>query len=141
MENIDFLNSIYKTSEMGIIGINDIIDKVKKEAFRDELDKQRNEYDKIMKKAEKLFNDYGAFEKELGTFVKANSKVMSEMKLMANNSDEKIAKMMMEGTNKGIIKINKGLNENKNNDKEIIELANELITQMEENQNNLKEYL
>lgn len=140
-KNVDFLNTIYKTSEMGIVGINDVIDKAQKEEFRDFLNEQREEYNKILKKAEELFTSFGMQEKELSAFVKANSKVMSEMKLITNGSDETIAKMMMEGTNKGVIKINKAMNENKEVDQEVNDLAQDLLTVMEHNLEELKIYL
>lgn len=140
-KEIDFLNTIYKTSEMGIIGINDVIEKVEKEKFRDLLNQEREEYNSILKASEKLFASYGKEEKELGVIPKASSKVMSEMKLMTNSSDETIAKMMMEGTNKGIIKIRKAINENKQTDAEIVKLAENLIQCMEHNLEELKIYL
>ncbi len=140
-KNMNFLNTIYKTSEMGIVGINDVIDKAKKEKFRDFLAKQRKEYDKVLNLAENLYMAFGVKEKELGTMVKMNSKMMSEMKLMTNNSDEMIAKMMMEGTNKGIIKLNKAINENPDADEEIKELGDKLIQIMEHNYEQLKIYL
>ena len=126
---------------MGIVGINDVIDKAQKEKFRDFLNKQREEYNKILKKAEELFTSFGMQEKELSAFVKANSKVMSEMKLITNGSDETIAKMMMEGTNKGVIKINKAMNENTDADQEVSDLAQDLLTIMEHNLEELKIYL
>ncbi len=140
-KNINVLNTIYKTSEMGIVGINDVIDKASKEEFRDFLNNQRKEYDEILHQAEKLFMDFGMKEKELNKLVKANAKVMSQMKLMANDSDNFIAKMMMEGTNKGVIKINKTLNENNNLDSEVVNLANKLLKSMENNLDQLKVYL
>lgn len=140
-KEIDFLNSIYKISEMGVVGINDVIEKIEKENFRDILNSQREEYNKILKKAEELFTSFGQQEKELGVLPKVNSKVMSEMKLLTNRSDETIAKMMMEGTNKGIIKIRKAMNENENADKEILELAEKLIQFLEHNLEELKIYL
>ena len=126
---------------MGIVGINDVIDKASKEEFRDFLNNQRKEYDEILHQAEKLFMDFGMKEKELNKLVKANAKVMSQMKLMANDSDNFIAKMMMEGTNKGVIKINKTLNENNNLDSEVVNLANKLLKSMENNLDQLKVYL
>lgn len=138
---MDFLNTIYKTSEMGIIGIDDVIDKASKEDFRNLLLEQREDYNIIIQETVKLYAAYGMEEKELNALVKMNSKVMSEMKLMTNNSDETIAKMMMEGTNKGIIKINKTLNENPDADEESIKLANDLLRIMEHNIEDLKIYL
>lgn len=138
---MDFLNTIYKTSEMGIVGIDDVIDKASKEDFRNILNEQREDYNKILQDAIRLYTAYGMEEKELNALVKMNSKVMSEMKLMTNNSDETIAKMMMEGTNKGIIKINKTMNENPDADEEAIKLAKKLLKIMEHNIEDLKIYL
>jgi len=140
-KNVDFLNVIYKISEMGIIGIDDVIDKVEKREFREFLMEQREEYNEILKESEHLFDAYGMKEKELGTMTKVNSKVMSEVKLMTNDSDEVVAKMMMEGTNKGIIKINKAINENNVEDEEALKLAQKLIKVMEHNLDELKIYL
>ena len=140
-KNIDFLNTIYKTSEMGIVGINDVIDKAKKEEFRDFLSSQRKEYENTIKEATKLFASFGLEEKELNNLVKINSKIMSEMKLLKDNSDNMIAKMLMEGTNKGIIKINKAQNENDNIDEEVLKLAQKLLNIMENNLDQLKIYL
>lgn len=138
--NINFLNSIYKTCEMGIIGINDVIDKVKKEKFRDLLNKQKEEYNNILKDSQKIFLDFGQKEKELGSITKVNSKIMSEMKLI-NKEDSYIAKMMREGTNNGITKITKAVHENKEADHEILELADKLLNLMEHSLEELKEYL
>lgn len=109
-KNIEFLNTIYQIVEMGVIGINDVIDKVKKSEFRTFLESQRQEYDEILNESETIFASYGAKEKELGKMVKINSKVMSEVKLMKNKEDSEIAKMMVEGTSKGIVKL--GLSRN-----------------------------
>ena len=109
-KNINFLNDIYKIVEMGVIGINDVIDKTKKSKFRELLEHQRNEYDELLRESERIFSSYGAKEKELGLMVKMNSKMMSEAKLMKNSSDEEIAKMMIDGTTKGITKLEKCMN-------------------------------
>ena len=58
-KNITFLNSIYQISEMGVIGINDVIDKIKKQKFREFLEEQRKEFDEIVNECEQLFISYG----------------------------------------------------------------------------------
>lgn len=136
----NFLNSIFKTSEMGIVGIDDIIENVKDNEFSKVLLHQREDYEKIIKKCDKLFKDNHFIKKDLGAMTKASSKIMSKVKLMKNENDSKIAKMMIEGTNKGIIKINKGLNENEDA-KELKKLALDLLKIMENNLNDLKIYL
>ncbi len=139
-KNIKFLNSIFKTCEMGVVGINDVIDKVKQEDFRGFLQEQKDEYNNIIKETREIFTSYGSEEKELNTMVKKMSEMMSEAKL-AGKDDSMVAKMMMEGTNKGIIKINKALNEYDGTDKEIVALSQKLIKTLENNINGLKTYL
>lgn len=140
-KNIDFLNTIYQISEMGVIGINDILDKVSQAGFREFLEQQKEAYEGIMTKSEDIFTSYGAQEKELGKLVKVNSKVMSEMKLIKNDDDTIIAKMMVEGTNKGILKLNEAINSYDESDEEAVALAKKLLSILEHNINGLKIYL
>ena len=140
-KNIEFLNTIYQIVEMGVIGINDVMDKAKKSEFRAFLENQRKEYDEIIKESEAIFASYGAKEKELGKMVKLNSKVMSEMKLMKNKEDSEIAKMMAEGTSKGIVKLESAMNSYNESDKEAFKLAEKLLASLKNNIEGLKIYL
>ena len=140
-KNINFLNDIYKIVEMGVIGINDVIDKTKKSKFRELLEHQRNEYDELLRESERIFSSYGAKEKELGLMVKMNSKMMSEAKLMKNSSDEEIAKMMIDGTTKGITKLEKCMNSYNEEDEETFRLAENLLEILKHNIEDLKIYL
>ncbi len=140
-KNIAFLNTIYQICEMGVIGINDVFDKVKKAEFREFLESQKKEYNTILEESEKVFSSYGAKEKELGKMVKMNSKMMSEMKLIGNKEDSAIAKMMVEGTTKGITKIKEAINAYDESDKEALTLANKLLKTLENNITGLKVYL
>lgn len=78
-KNIAFLDKIYKTSEMGVIGINDVIDKVKQSKFREFLEEQKKEYTKILEECEKIFPKYGTEEQEISKMTRISSKVMSDM--------------------------------------------------------------
>ncbi len=140
-KNIEFLNTIYQIVEMGVIGINDVIDKVKKSEFRTFLESQRQEYDEILNESETIFASYGAKEKELGKMVKINSKVMSEVKLMKNKEDSEIAKMMVEGTSKGIVKLENAMNSYNESDEEAVKLAEKLLSSLKNNIEGLKIYL
>ena len=140
-KNINFLNDIYKIVEMGVIGINDVIDKTKKSKFRELLEHQKNEYDELLRESERILTSYGAKEKELGLMVKMNSKMMSEAKLMKNSSDEEIAKMMIDGTTKGITKLEKCMNGYNEEDEEAFRLAKNLLEILKHNIEDLKIYL
>lgn len=140
-KNIAFLNSIYQIAQMGVIGINDVIDKVSKAEFRDLLEHQRKEYDEVLNECEVIFTSYGTKEKELGKMVKMNSKMMSEVKLMKNKDDAVIAKMMEEGTTKGIVKLEEARNTYNESDQEAYLLSEKLLGILKENISDVKPYL
>lgn len=140
-EEVEFLNYIYKNAEMGVIGINDVITKASNEKFEKLLNTEKKEYQNICKEAEDILKKYGKNTEEIGLMAKMSSKMMSEMEMMKDNSDQTIAKMMMEGTNKGIIEITEKINAYDNNDVEITVLAQKLKATLEKNIEDLKKYL
>lgn len=140
-KNIEFLNTIYQITEMGVIGINDVFDKVSASDFRLFLESQKKEYNTILEESEKILSSYGAKEKELGAMTKMNSKMMAEAKLFTNKDDKTIAKMMVEGSTKGITKITNAINTYNNEDEEIKTLGEKLLKTLENNIEGLKIYL
>ena len=59
-KNIEFLNTIYQITEMGVIGIDDVFSKVSKADFREFLEEQKKEYNTILEESEKVLSSYGA---------------------------------------------------------------------------------
>ncbi len=140
-EEVEYLNYIYKNAEMGVVGIDDVIVKANDEKFEKLLKKEREEYLEIAREAEDILKKYGKQNEEVGAMVKISSKMMSEMKLLKDNSTQTIAKMMMEGTNKGIIEITEKINAYNNTDAEIVVLAGKLKSTLEKNIEELKKFL
>ena len=141
LEEVDFLNYIYKNSEMGIIGIDNIIVKVKDEDFENILKNEKLEYENICREAESILKKYGKSNSEVGMMAKVSTKIMSEMSMLKDDSTNSIAKMMIEGTNKGIIELTEHINSYDNTDAEIIVLANKFKDILENNIEELKSYL
>ena len=140
-EEVEFLNYIYKNAEMGVIGIDDIITKVKNEKFEKLLHTERDEYEEICREAEGILKKYGKENEEVGKMTKMSTKMMVDWSLMKDDSDQTIAKMMMEGSNKGVIEITEKINAYNNTDAEIIVLATKLKSSLEKNIDDLKKYL
>ena len=140
-EEIRILNKLYQCAEMGVVGINTVIDSASKEEFRNILNTQKKEYDKICEEIVEVLKKYGCEEKKIGTMTKMSSEMMSEMKLKLDDSDEKIAKMMMEGNNKGIIEVTKIKNEYQGNDEELIRLMERFLDTEQHNLDEVKTYL
>ena len=139
--HIEFLNYIYQNAEMGIVGINDIVSKVKDEEFESLLNEQKSDYENICNEAIEILKKYGKEQQELNKMAKISSYMMSMMKTMKDPSTSNLAKMMMEGSNKGIIEITEKINNFKEKDEEIVDLANKLLETEQNNLDNLKKFL
>ena len=139
-DNIIFLNLIYQNEQMGLIGIDTVIDKVEDERIAKLISEQRCEYEEFCSDAKKILLKYGAKEEEISALKKLSSKVMSEA-MTINKDDKNIVKLMMEGNEKGVIAIQEKLNEYQDKDPEIVELAKRLLATEEHNREEFKEYL
>lgn len=138
---IKYLNKLYQCDEMGVVGINTVLDKAHKEEFRNILETQKEEYDHICDSIVTILKKYGCEEKKLGMMAKKSSEMMSEMKTKIDDSDSQIAKMMMEGNNKGIIEVTKIKNEYQGDDEEIKEMIERFLATEQHNLDEVKKYL
>ena len=80
-----------------------------------------------------LCKKYEVEDKEIGLFVKMNSDIMSNMKTMLDSSDSHIAKMMIEGTNKGLVQLEELLNHYDGFDEKIREMIEKILDREKEN--------
>lgn len=101
-ETIELLNTMYQNAEMGIIGIEDVIYKIRNSKLLKELENEKKEYHKILKTVKKLLKEVNGKQKPVNMWAKISSSIYSEMKLMNKENDQIIIKMMIEGTYKSI---------------------------------------
>ena len=141
-KDIEFLDYIYQNAEMGLVGIDKIIDRVSDESLERLILEQRAEYAHIMDDAKDIYKKYGKYEKELSKLTKISSNIMTEMMMITKKGETNlIAKMMIEGSNKGIIAITEKLNNFTDSDSEIKALAEKLLATEQHNLDELKKYL
>lgn len=142
-ENINALDELNKGCNMGMNAIKFIIDKVEDKNFEKVLKIQYKEYKNISQRINKLYDDYTKDEKKPHKTSIMN-KVMTwsgiEMKTIDDTSNSKIAELLLNGTNMGIIEGRKLMN-NKNVDKEVHELIDKYVSFQEKSVEELKKYL
>lgn len=141
INDVEFLQYIYKNSEMGIIGIDDVYDKIEDTNFLKVLDNQRKEYERIMIKASEYLDQYNEEELHNNIMAKIGTKMMSEMVNLKENKTNVVAKMMMDGTNKGITELVEKINAYNNENKDLVILAMNYQKTLENNIEELKKYL
>ena len=140
-ENINALDEIHKGSYMGMDAIHFVLDKVEDEELREVLHKQYHDYEEIAEKIEKVYSKYNHDKPhETNAMNKAMTWYGIEMKTMTDKSNSKIAELLIQGVNMGIIEGRKLLN-NKNIDKEVSKLINDYVSMQEKALEVLKKYL
>lgn len=141
-ENINVLDELNKGACMGMDAIHFILDKVENKEFKESLDIQYNKYKDISRRINEVYRKYNEEDTphETNSMNRAMTWTQVEMKTMMDHSDSKIAELLLQGTNMGIIEGRKLLN-NKEVDKEVKDLTQEYVTMQEDSVENLKKYL
>lgn len=140
-KDAEFLNYIFQNAKMGVTGIDNIKDKIYDDELKNIIATQKKEYQKIADEASKLLNDLGVSEKEISKMAQVMTYITANLELLKDDSTSNIAKMMIEGSNKGIIEINKNLNSYNNMNQNVIKLAKKLLATEQHNIDELKIYL
>lgn len=137
-----YLNAIYQNIRTAVQSIEDIVPKVEDDAFVSELSKQQDEYSCLAKecevfaKAEKIENL-----KDNNWIEKAKLWASVNMSTITDNSNRKIAELMLIGTFMGIITCLKDKHDHKGVSKELDEIIDKLYNFERENIDRLFPYL
>lgn len=140
-ENINALDEISKGACMGMDATRDIIDKIEEKELKRIVEDQYQQYEKIKKKIDDIYGEYSDSKPhETGAMTKAMTWSQINIKTMNDTSTSKIAELLLQGTNMGIIEGRKILN-NKNIDKKIHKIIEEYVELQEKYIEKLKKYL
>lgn len=141
-EKLNVLDELNKGSCMGVDAIDFILDKVEDEDFKKVLVDQKDEYEKMTDKIGNLYEEYSSDEEphETTTMNKAMTWMNVEMRTMTDHTTSKLAELMLQGTNMGIIEGRRLLN-HKSGDKKIDSLVEEYVNMQEKFVELLKKYL
>ena len=135
------LNELNKGIKMGMDSISTVSEKVQDDRFKQDLKYQYDEYNKILNEVNDELTNYDDFPKELNPMQKAMRWMGVELNTISDKSNSKIAEMMIQGTNMGIIEGVKLLNQNPEADGEVKNVLNEFIKFQENTVEQLKKYL
>lgn len=138
---VNVLDELNKGACMGRDAIHFIMDKVEDEELKKELDKQYNRYKEILYRIGEIYPEYSDDEPHK---TNAMNKVMTwygiEMKTMMDDSTSKIAELLLQGTNMGIIEGRRLMNHKHTND-EVNKIVEDYVKAQEEAVESLKKFL
>ena len=140
-EDINALDEIHKGACMGVDAISFVLDKVEDKKLKKELEREEAEYNKIKKEIEDIYPKYNEGKPhETNAMNKAMTWSGIEMKTFMDNSTSKLAELLLQGVNMGVIEGRRILNEKKING-EVNDIISRYVTMQEQNVENLKCYL
>ena len=141
---INVLDELNKGACMGRDAIHFVLDKVTDESFREELNDQYMKYKSISDKICELYPEYANSNEddphETTMMTKIRTWYGIEMKTMMDDSTSKLAELIMQGVNMGIIEGRRLLN-HKHSDEQVEELLREYVNMQEQSVENLKKFL
>ena len=140
-DNINALDEIHKGATMGIDAVSMILEKVKAKDLKQVLTKQLHSYQDIAKKIDEIYPKYNEGNPHSTNLMnKAMTWSGIEMKTMNDDSNSKLAELLLQGVNMGIIEGRKILNK-KRIDEEIESIVSDYVTMQEKIVEILKKYL
>jgi len=141
-KNLNILDEINKGATMGMNAIHFVSDKVHDNDFKHVLNVEYNKYEQISERVHDLYNNYSAKEPHE---TNAMNKMMTwygiQMKTMTDDTTSKLAELLMQGTNMGIIEGRRLINANQNAENNVKNILNDFVVMQEDSVETLKKYL
>ena len=121
------LNDVIKTSQMGINGINVVMEKTRQPALRQALKVQRREYSDIEQQAKLLARQKGYQIDQIKPITRRMGALMSKGQLLVGEPDSTIAGMMIQGNTRGRTRSLKNMRRCNEPDTQVAQLAQKLL--------------
>lgn len=138
MDDIKALYEMYKIVTMGIIGIDEVKGHIEDKTLTKTMSDARKKYMVNKMDITNMLKDINEEPEEINIIIKMFNEIYTGIELIKWD-DAKIAKMLTEGTNKGIIKVEEILNSNVN--EKVKTEAEELLDLLEFQIKSWKSYL
>lgn len=141
LTEIDLLNHIYQTAEMGQEGILSVLRHTDDPKLTLALNRQMCEYQQLQRSAQEMLLARGMEPQGIGAFAKLSSETMSAAKTMMDHSATKLAEMMIQGSTMGVTKVLRTLRDCDMEDERVLDLADQLLKTQQSNIDEMKQFL
>ncbi len=140
-EEINVLDELNKGATMGMDALEMIVGKVNDNSLKEELKKEYNDYKKIVEEIRKIYPNKKKEPHRTNIFNQSMTWMGIECNTLMDSSTSKVAELLIQGVNMGIIEGRRLLNQKIEVKMKIKELIREYVDMQEEALDNLKEYL
>ncbi len=142
MEQItNLLNGYYKNASVGIDAIETVLPKTKNENLSQELKKQMNYYKKQKSALSEQMSKINITPESKGTMAKLGTEMSVAIHSIGGIDSSEIAKLMIQGTNMGIVQMTELMNKNKEAPENVRRIGKEIVRREEAYIERLKPFL
>ncbi|MBR4080391.1 MAG: hypothetical protein IKK21_01225 [Clostridia bacterium] len=113
--------------KMGVQSIEDVVEKIKSQEFRQVLTESRQEHDKLDREIQRLLKKCHDGGKEPSPMARGMSWMKTNTMMMMMPGDQTIADLMTDGCNMGVKSLHKYLNQYKAADADAKEITKKLV--------------
>ena len=128
-------------ARMGVDALTEVLDRVDSDPLRDMLSQSRQEHERLSQTARQRLDRFQDQGKPPSPMASAMSWLKTNLELLADGSDAKIADLMTDGCNMGIKSLSKYLNQYEAADEDSKGLAKRLISEEETLVQQIRPYL
>ena len=140
-DTVKLLRECDAGAKMGIDSIEDVLDRVEQDAFRQKLSNCKKSHKKLQDEINVLLDKYHDEGKKPNPIAKGMSWMKTTMKLGMEESDATIADLMTDGCNMGVKSLNRYLNQYSAADEVSKDIAKRLISLEETLAVDIRQYL
>ena len=141
-QNLNILDEVNKGATMGMDAISYVSEKAHDSEFKKVLQVEYNKYKDISTRVNTVYSQYSDKDPHE---TNAMNKMMTwygiQMKTMMDDTSSKLAELLMQGTNMGIIEGRRLINHNQEAEKNVMSILNDFVVMQEDSVETLKKYL
>ncbi len=140
-DSINLLKECNAGCKSATNSMEQVLEYVKDPQLKNVIDEYNEKHIKLGDQCHQLLNKYGSSEKDPQTMAKVMSFVTTEFKMMADNTTQKAAEIMMDGCNMGIKNVSGYINKYSHANHESKHLADRLVKTEQNFIEDLREFL
>ncbi|MBP5427093.1 MAG: hypothetical protein J6Y29_04300 [Clostridiales bacterium] len=140
-DTIKFLKECDMAVKMGVSSLDEVLDNVTHEKLKKILINSKEQHQQIGEKLKVILSEYDKSGKEPNIMAKSMSWVKTNIHLLMDESDSTVADLVTDGCNMGVKSLSKYINQYKDADKDVLDIARNLINIEERLSVDLRPYL
>ena len=140
-DTIKLLRECDSGVKMGVSSINEVMEYVKREEFREYLNRCRDEHEELQREIQDLLDEYHDDGRKPNPMAKGMSWMKTNVKLAVDESDQTIADLITDGCNMGVKSLNQYLNQYQAAEERTKDITKKLIKLEETLAKDIRKYL